>query len=112
MISANASGELRVVPAQLYRGSDQIFSAVHDATVAFVGYENDLGEAAPGWVGASQRALAEVSASWEARDAAHRSRLNVLCQSITDAAKRFANSDGEPGQWVESVARLAREMGS
>jgi hypothetical protein len=85
---------------------------MHDATVALIGYENDLGEAAPGWVGASQRALAEVAASWQARNAAHQLRLTVLCQSMTEAAIGYATSDGEPGQWFESVARSAREIGS
>jgi hypothetical protein len=105
------SDELLVDPAQLYRGSDRTFSAMHDAAVALVGYENDLSEAAPGWIGASQRALAEVAASWEARNAAHQSRLTVLSQKMTEAAFRYATADDEPGRWVDSVG-LARKMGS
>ena len=63
--SVVVANELRVNPGPLCRGSDHIFSATHDAAKAFAGYENALGEAAPGWVGASQRALTELAAFWE-----------------------------------------------
>ena len=89
---------LRVDPAQLGRSSDRMFRAMRDAAGAFAGCENDLAQAAPGWVGESQRALAELAASWKDQHAAYQSRLTSLCQHMTGAAIGYAAADGEPGQ--------------
>lgn len=87
--------KLRVDPAQLRHGSDRTYSAMHDAAVAFAGCENDVAEAIPGWVGESQRALADLAGSWHDQHAAHQSRLTSLSQSMSEAAYRYAAADGQ-----------------
>ena len=87
--------KLRVDPAQLRRGSDRTYSAMHDAAMAFAGCENDVAEAMPGWVGESQRALVDLAACWQDQHAAHQSRLTSLSQNTTEAAYRYAAADGQ-----------------
>jgi hypothetical protein len=95
--------KLLVNPAQLHRGSDRTFSAMHDAAVSFAGCENDVAEAMPGWVGESQHALADLAASWQDQHAAHQSRLTSLCHNMTEAAFCYAAADGQLGLSVRAV---------
>jgi uncharacterized protein YukE len=102
---------LRVDHVELKRHRDAVFAAMQAASGDFCSHEDELAEAAPGWRGASQQALADVAASWETRHTRHQSRLTELNRKLADAAERYVSTDGDSAQDIEAVQRLAREMG-
>ncbi len=52
---------LIVEPAVLQVGTDQMSAALQQAAIGFIRHDDELAEAAPGWIGASQQALGELA---------------------------------------------------
>lgn len=79
-------------------GSNHVVNGVGEAAVDFVGQENGLADAAPGWVGSSQLALAELAARWEARHSQHKLQTGGLGLHVAEAMVNYAtNEEGSVG---------------
>jgi hypothetical protein len=77
--------ELKVDPVALHLGSNQMLNAVGEASLEFVSHEDGLADAAPGWIGSSQLALAELAAGW---GRTWPTRWSTTSQSTTDRPRR------------------------
>ncbi|HEX7322015.1 MAG TPA: RNA 2'-phosphotransferase [Mycobacterium sp.] len=93
--------ELRVDLVALQCAADAARGAVGDAAAGFVGHGNNLVEAAPGWVGSSQAALAEVTARWEQRHAHHTRGGAGLWHGVVEAGNaHLANEEHSAQRFV------------
>jgi hypothetical protein len=95
--------DLRVDLAALHVGSNDVLDAVGEAAVAFVGHEDGLAEAAPGWVGSSQLALAELAARWEARHDQHKLRVGGLGPQVAESMVSYATNEDGSARALRSV---------
>ncbi len=87
--------QLRADLVALHHGSNDMLNAVGDAALEFVNHEDGIAEAAPGWVGSSQAALAELAAHWEARHTHHKLQVGGLGSHVADAMTSYtAHEDG------------------
>ena len=100
---AFVANELKVDPVALHVGSNHILSAVGEAASDFVSHEDGLAEAAPGWVGSSQLALAELAARWEARHSQHKLQVGGLGIHVGDAMVNFVENEDASAQALRSV---------
>lgn len=98
-----AAEELRADPLALQLGCNRVFGAVGEAAVDFVGHDDGLARATPGWIGASQQALVELAARWEMRRGRHTRGVAGLGHGVADAAVGYATGEGESAQALESV---------
>jgi hypothetical protein len=69
---------LKVDPDALHLGSSDMFNAVGEAALDFISHEDGLAQAEPGWIGSSQRVLAELAARWEVRHDQHKLKVDGL----------------------------------
>ena len=97
------AGELRVDLVALHQGSNDLLHSVGEAAVDFSGHEDALAEAAPGWVGSSQRALGDLAARWEVRHRQHRGRLGELGCGLADAKVGFLVNEDESVRAVRAL---------
>jgi len=97
------AGGFEVDPVALHVGSNEMFTAIGEAAVAFVGHEDGLAEAAPGWVGSSQLALAELAARWEIRHDQHQLRVDGLGSHVAEAVFGYVTNEGESARAFRSV---------
>jgi hypothetical protein len=97
------AGDLQVDLAALHVGSNHVLNAGGEAAVAFVRHEQGLAEAAPGWVGSSQLALAELAARWEARHDEHKLRVGGLGSHVAEAAVSYATNEDGSARALRSV---------
>lgn len=95
--------KLEVDPVALRLGSDQMFNTVDEAAVDFLRHDDDLAEAAPGWIGASQAALAEMAARWEVGHTQHKLNVAGLSQHVTEAGIRYASTETQSAQALQSL---------
>jgi hypothetical protein len=95
--------ELKVDPVALHDGSNDMFDSVGEAAMEFVGHEDGLAEAAPGWIGSSQQALGELAARWEARHRHHKLQVGGLGSHVADAMVRYVTNEDESARAVRSV---------
>jgi hypothetical protein len=95
--------DLHVDLAALHVGSNHVLNAGGEAAVAFVGHEQGLAEAAPGWVGSSQLALAELAARWEARHDQHKLRVGGLGSHVAEATVSYATNEDGSARALRSV---------
>ncbi|BBX48751.1 hypothetical protein GCM10009641_02030 [Mycobacterium cookii] len=87
--------QLKADLVALHHCSNDMLNAVGDAALEFINHEDGLAEAAPGWVGSSQAALAELAAHWEARHSHHKLQVGGLGTHVNDAMTRYsAHEDG------------------
>lgn len=87
--------ELDVNLVALHVGSNHVLNAIGEAAMDFVGHEDGLADAAPGWVGSSQLALGQLAARWEARHSQHKLRVGGLGSHVGEAMVGYAtNEDG------------------
>ena len=103
--------ELRVDAAELRRQSELALGAVRDAAGEFAAHEAGLGEAVPGWLGASRSALAEVATRWEESHTRHQTRLTELGHRMAEAAQHYDTTDSDSAEAVEAIKKLSRDMG-
>jgi hypothetical protein len=95
--------ELKVDPVALHNGSNDMFDSVGEAAMEFVGHEDGLAEAAPGWIGSSQQALGELAARWEAWHSHHKLAVGGLGSHVADAMVRYVTNEDESARAVRSV---------
>ena len=95
--------EVKVDPAALYLGSSDMFNAAGEAALDFLGHEDGLAGAAPGWVGSSQLALGELAARWELRHDQHRLRVDGLGSHVAEAMFGFVANEEESARALRSV---------
>jgi hypothetical protein len=95
--------ELKVDPVALHLGSNQMLNAVGEASLEFVSHEDRLADAAPGWIGSSQLALAELAARWEARHNHHKQQVGGLGSHVADAMVNYVTTDDGSAQAVRSL---------
>ena len=98
--------ELKVDPVALHVGSNHILNAVGEAALDFVSHEDGLAEAAPGWIGSSQLALAELAARWEARHVQHKLQVGGLGYHVADAMVNYATTEDGSARALRSVQGL------
>lgn len=95
--------KLKVDPVALHHGSNQMFNAVGEAALDFIGHEGGLADAAPGWIGSSQLALGELAARWEARHSQHKLKVGVLGSHVADAMVGYVTTEDESTRTIRSV---------
>lgn len=95
--------ELKVEPVALHAGSADMFNAVGEAAVNFVSHEDALAEAASGWVGSSQLALAELAARWELRHDQHQLQVGGLGSHVAEAMFGYLTNEDESARALRSV---------
>ncbi|CQD09289.1 hypothetical protein BN1232_01688 [Mycobacterium lentiflavum] len=99
--------ELDVDLVALHVGSNHVLNGIGEAAVEFVGHEDGLADAAPGWVGSSQLALGQLAARWEARHSQHRLQVGGLGTHVAEAMVRFSTNEDDSASMLRSV----REQG-
>jgi hypothetical protein len=95
--------ELKVDPLALHHGSNQMLNAVGEAALEFVGHEDGLSGAAPGWIGSSQQALGELTARWEVRHNHHKLQVGGLGSHVADAMVRYVSTEDGSAEAVRSL---------
>ncbi|WP_244897541.1 RNA 2'-phosphotransferase [Mycobacterium alsense] len=94
---------LKVDPVALHAGSADMFNAAGEAAVGFVGHEEALAGAAPGWVGSSQLALAELAARWELRHDHHQLLVGGLGSHVAEAMVGYVTNEDDSARALRSV---------
>jgi uncharacterized protein YukE len=84
---------LKVDPSAVAAGSTHLESSVGDAAIDFIVHEDQLADAAPGWIGESAKALSEVMARWEARHTQHKRRTGELGYHMATAGTAFTANE-------------------
>jgi uncharacterized protein YukE len=100
------SDELIVDPAVLQFGTDQMSSAVHQAAIGFIRHDDELAEAAPGWIGASQQALCELAARWELRHSQHKITVAGISNNVIEAAQRYVQNEDASARALKSAGEM------
>lgn len=95
--------DLQVDLAALHVGSNHMLNAVGEAAMAFVSHEEGLAEAAPGWVGSSQLALAELAERWEARHDQHKLTVSGLGSHVAQSMASYATNEDGSARALRSV---------
>lgn len=94
---------LRVDPVGLHVGSNEMLTAVGEASLAFAGHEDGLADAAPGWIGSSRVALGELAARWELRHGRHKLKVGGLGSHVAEAMVSYLSTEEESAQALGSV---------
>lgn len=97
------AGELDVDPVALQVGSNHMLAGVGEAALDFIRHEDGLAQAAPGWVGSSRLALAELAARWEARHTQHKLQVGGLGMHVADAMANFVTTEEASARALRSV---------
>ncbi|SPM28262.1 RNA 2'-phosphotransferase [Mycobacterium terramassiliense] len=97
------TGGYKVDPAALHVGSNDMFNAIGEAAVEFMGHEDGLAGAAPGWVGSSQLALGELAARWELRHDQHKLRVDGLGSHVAEAMFSYATNEDDSARDFRSL---------
>ncbi|WAJ46663.1 RNA 2'-phosphotransferase [Mycobacterium sp. Aquia_216] len=97
--------ELDVDLVALHVASNQVLNAIGEAAVDFVGHEDGLADAAPGWIGSSQLALAQVAARWEARHSQHKLVVGGLGTHVAEAMIGYAKNEDASARALKSVQK-------
>jgi uncharacterized protein YukE len=98
------SAELvRVDPAAVAAGSTHLEASVGDAAVDFIVHEDQLADAAPGWIGESAKALSEVTARWETKHTQHKRRTGELAYHMATTGTAFTDQEERSVQALSSL---------
>ncbi|BCQ06863.1 ESAT-6-like protein EsxF [Mycobacterium heckeshornense] len=98
---------LIVEPAVLQVGTDQMSAALQQAAIGFIRHDDELAEAAPGWIGASQQALGELAARWELQHSHHKITVAEISNNVIEVAQRYVQNEDASAQ----ALTLAGESG-
>ena len=90
-------------PAAVAAGSTHLESSVGDAAIDFIVHEDQLADAAPGWIGESAKALSEVMARWETRHTQHKRRVGGLAYHMATAGTAFTANEEQSTQALSSI---------
>lgn len=94
---------VRVDPAAVAVGSTHLETSVGDAAIDFVVHEDQLADAAPGWIGESAKALSEVMARWETKHTQHKRRTGGLAYHMATTGTAFTTNEQHSVQALSSV---------
>jgi hypothetical protein len=100
MMAANL---LKVDPSAVAAGSTHLESSVGDAALDFIVHEDQLADAAPGWIGESAKALAEVTMRWETRHTQHKRRTGELNYHMATARTAFTTNEEHSAQTLSVI---------
>lgn len=100
---------LKVDPVALHNGSNDMLHTVGEAALSFANHEDDLAEAASGWIGSSQQALGELAARWETRHSHHKRQVGGLGSHVAEAMTRYVSNEDESARVVRSRSPLRRQ---
>jgi hypothetical protein len=95
--------ELDVDLIALHVGSNHVLNGIGEAATDFVGHEDALADAAPGWVGSSQLALSQLAARWEARHSHHKLRVGGLGSHVAEAMVGYSTNEDSSARALRSV---------
>jgi hypothetical protein len=95
--------ELDVDLVALHVGSSHVLNAIGEAAMDFVGHDDGLADAAPGWIGSSQLALAQLAAYWEARHSQHKLVVGGLGTHVAEAMIGYARNEDVSAGALKSV---------
>ncbi|GLE50648.1 RNA 2'-phosphotransferase [Mycobacterium montefiorense] len=95
--------EFDVDVVALHLGSNHVLNGIGDAAIDFVGHEDGLADAVPGWVGSSQLALGELAARWEARHNQHKVRVGGLGTHVAEAMVGYSTNEDRSASALRSV---------
>ena len=74
-----------------------------DAALDFIVHEDQLADAAPGWIGESAKALSEVMARWETRHTQHKCRTGELSYHMATVGTAFTAYEGDSAQALSAI---------
>jgi hypothetical protein len=94
---------LKVDPSAVAAGSTHLETSVGDAALDFIVHEDQLADAAPGWIGESAKALSEVMARWETRHTQHKRRTGELSYHMATAGTAFTAYEGDSAQALSAI---------
>jgi hypothetical protein len=94
---------VNVDPVTVAAGSTHLESAVGEAAIDFIVHEDQLADAAPGWIGESAKALSEVMARWETRHSEHKRRVGGLSYHMATAGTAFSANEGHSTQELSAL---------
>ncbi|AFC45053.1 hypothetical protein OCO_38250 [Mycobacterium intracellulare MOTT-02] len=94
---------MKVDPAALHVGSNDMFNAIGEAALDFFSHEDGLAAAAPGWIGSSELALGELSARWQARHDHHQLQVDGLGSHVAEAMLGYLTNEDESARAFRSV---------
>lgn len=94
---------LEVDPSAVATGSTRLESSVGDASIDFVVHEDQLADAAPGWIGESAKALSEVTARWTTRHTQHKRRTGELNYHMATAGTAFTANEKHSARAVSAI---------
>jgi uncharacterized protein YukE len=105
MLGGQAVGRqfVRVDPLAVAAGNTQMELSVGDAAIDFIIHEDQLADAAPGWIGESSKALSEVMARWEARHSQHKRHVGGLAYHMATAGTAFTAEEEQNAQALSSI---------
>lgn len=98
-----AAKRFSVDPVAVAAGSAQMEAFLQDTAVDFIVHEDQLADAAPGWVGSSAQALAEVMARWEAKHTQHKRHVGGLAYHMATAGTEYTTNEEHGAQALRSV---------
>ncbi|BBU23412.1 RNA 2'-phosphotransferase [Mycobacterium xenopi] len=94
---------VQVDPAAVAAGSTHLEASVGDAAINFMVHEDQLADAAPGWIGESAKALSEVMTRWETRHAEHKRSVGGLSYHMAMAGTAFTANEGHSAQELSAL---------
>jgi uncharacterized protein YukE len=98
-----AANFLNVDPSAVAAGSSHLESSVGDAAVDFIAHEDQLADAAPGWIGESAKALSEIMLRWETHHTQHKRRTGELGYHMATAGTAFTANEERSVQALSAI---------
>ncbi|ASW91581.1 RNA 2'-phosphotransferase [Mycobacterium marseillense] len=96
---------MKVDPAALHLGSNDMFNAIGEAALDFFNHEDGLAAAAPGWIGSSELALGELAVRWQTRHDHHQLQVDRLASHVADAMLGYLINEDESARAFRSVRK-------
>jgi hypothetical protein len=69
----------------------------------FIVHEDQLADAAPGWIGESAKALSEVTARWETRHTQHKRRTGELSYHMATVRTAFTTNEEHSARALSAI---------
>ncbi|BCQ09750.1 hypothetical protein JMUB5695_03200 [Mycobacterium heckeshornense] len=94
---------VQVDPVAVAAGSTHLEASVGDAAINFVVHEDQLADAALGWIGESAKALSEVMTRWATRHAEHKRAVGGLSYHMATAGTAFTANERHSAQTLSAL---------
>lgn len=92
-----------VDPTAVAAGSAHLEASVGEAAIDFIVHEDQLADAAPGWIGESAKALSEAMARWETNHTRHKRNVGGLGYHMATAGTAFAANEEHSAQALSVI---------